>query len=240
MYIRPPPPPLFLAIRHFSGGRGEGLHILTSPPRYDRNFIRPPSFTHPLFHRRVNSGMGVWGCKMWPPPPKGASEQRFVRHRTVIPVAMHICPYPSVLASSWNLPEDRPKGTDRAQTRISTDNRRIRQQKRKFRELKNGVFGKPCLWGGTPAIFVIFVVSRGLSSKTLVLLVRTQIRHFRRFSSKSPSFGGTKARFTKSTVSWTPRSLSTCSNFWVSGYLPLGLRSSCGRHPLRLTPQDQP
>ena len=29
----------------------------------------------------------------------------------------------------------------------------------------------------TPAIFVIFVVSRGLSSKALVLLVRTQIRH---------------------------------------------------------------
>ena len=34
---------------------------------------------------------------------------------------------------------------------------------------------------GTPAIVVIFVVSRGLSSKALVLLVRTQIRHFRRF-----------------------------------------------------------
>ena len=35
---------------------------------------------------------------------------------------------------------------------------------------------------GTPAIFVIF------SSKTLVLLVRTQIRHFRRFRQKTPSF----------------------------------------------------
>ena len=54
---------------------------------------------------------------------------------------------------------------------------------------------------GTPAIFV---VSRGLSSKTLVLLVRTQICHFRRFRQKPPCFGGTKARFTKSTVSWTP------------------------------------
>ena len=44
---------------------------------------------------------------------------------------------------------------------------------------KNGAFGKPCLCPRD--IFVIFVVSRGLSSKALVLLVRTQIRHFRRF-----------------------------------------------------------
>ena len=57
---------------------------------------------------------------------------------------------------------------------------------------------------GTPAIFVVFVVSRGLSSKALVLLARTQIRHFRRFRQNPPRFGGTKARFTKSTVSWTP------------------------------------
>ena len=41
---------------------------------------------------------------------------------------------------------------------------------------------------GTLAIFVIFIGSRGLSSKTLVLLVRTQIRHFRRFRQKNPSF----------------------------------------------------
>ena len=41
---------------------------------------------------------------------------------------------------------------------------------------------------GTPAIFVIFVVPRGLSSKALVLLVRTQIRRFRRFPSKTPLF----------------------------------------------------
>ena len=34
---------------------------------------------------------------------------------------------------------------------------------------------------GTPAIFVIFVVSRGSSSKALALLVRMQIRHFRHF-----------------------------------------------------------
>ena len=53
---------------------------------------------------------------------------------------------------------------------------------------------------GTPAIFVIFVVSRGSSSKALVLLVRMQIRHFRHFRQKPPFSGGTKARFTKSTV----------------------------------------
>ena len=41
---------------------------------------------------------------------------------------------------------------------------------------------------GTPAIFVIFVVSRGSSSKALVLLVRMQIRHFRRFRQKPPFF----------------------------------------------------
>ena len=41
---------------------------------------------------------------------------------------------------------------------------------------------------GTPAIFVIFVVSRGSSSKALVLLVRMQIRHFRHFRQKPPFF----------------------------------------------------
>ena len=59
---------------------------------------------------------------------------------------------------------------------------------------------------GTPAIFVIFVVSRGSSSKTLVLLVRMQIRHFRHFRQKPPFSGGTKARFIKSTVFGTPKS----------------------------------
>ena len=57
---------------------------------------------------------------------------------------------------------------------------------------------------GTPAIFVIFVVSWGSSSKALVLLVRMQIRHFRHFRQKPPFSGGTKARFTKSTVFGTP------------------------------------
>ena len=56
----------------------------------------------------------------------------------------------------------------------------------------------------TPAIFVIFVVSRGSSSKALVLLVRMQIRHFRHFRQKPTFSGGTKARFTKSTVFGTP------------------------------------
>ena len=41
---------------------------------------------------------------------------------------------------------------------------------------------------GTPAIFVIFVVSRGSSSKALVLLVRMQIRHFRHFRQTTPFF----------------------------------------------------
>ena len=121
---------------------------------------------------------------------------------------------------------------------------------------KNGAFGKPCLCPRDTRHFRHFVVSRGLSSKALVLLnvpqkgvrkrgvghffflfrspfgnhfvtfltffghffapipfclppfaagfllVRTQIRHiFAPFSSKTPFFlGGTKARFTKSTV----------------------------------------
>ena len=45
---------------------------------------------------------------------------------------------------------------------------------------------------GTPTIFVIFVVSRGLSSKAFVLLVRMQIRHFRRFRQKPLVLAGQK------------------------------------------------
>ena len=74
---------------------------------------------------------------------------------------------------------------------------------------------------GTPAIFVIFVVSRGLSSKTFVLLVRMQVRHFRCFRQKPPFLGGTKARFTKSTVSWTPK----CR---VLGSVARGSTGTCG------------
>ena len=53
----------------------------------------------------------------------------------------------------------------------------------------------------TPAIFVI---SWDLSSKALVLLVRTQICHFRRFRQKFPRFGRTKAQFAKGTAFGTP------------------------------------
>ena len=68
---------------------------------------------------------------------------------------------------------------------------------------------------GTPAIFVIFFVSRGSSGKALALLVRMQIRHFRQ---KTPFFfGGTKARFTKSTVFRTPNFLCRLM------FLPFGL-----------------
>ena len=74
---------------------------------------------------------------------------------------------------------------------------------------------------GTPAIFVIFVVSRGSSSKALVLLVRMQIRHFRHFRQKPPFSGGTKARFTKSTVFGTPKAqgdfLQTFQRFGPKG-----------------------
>ena len=45
---------------------------------------------------------------------------------------------------------------------------------------------------GTPAIFVIFVVSQGSSSKALVLLVRMQIRHFRHFRQKPLFLAGQK------------------------------------------------
>ena len=60
---------------------------------------------------------------------------------------------------------------------------------------------------GTPAILVIFVVSRGSSSKALVLLVRMQIRHFRHFRQKPPFSGGTKAWFTNNTIFGTPNLL---------------------------------
>ena len=57
---------------------------------------------------------------------------------------------------------------------------------------------------GTPAIFVIFV-SRGLSSKALVSLVRMQIRHIRRFRQKKPSFWLDKSTvYQKHRSSWTP------------------------------------
>ena len=68
---------------------------------------------------------------------------------------------------------------------------------RHFREQKTA-FGKPCLCPRDTRHFCHF------RCKALVLLVRTQIRHFRRFRLKRPLFGGIKARFTKSTVFLDP------------------------------------
>ena len=95
---------------------------------------------------------------------------------------------------------------------------------------------------GTPAIFVIFVVSQGSSSKALVLLVRMQIRHFRHFRQNRPFSGGTKARFTKSTVFGTPKLLLHPGHlrpviikpvgriFEISDSNPIrGKRGKCGR-----------
>ena len=75
-----------------------------------------------------------------------------------------------------------------------------------------------------PAIFVIFVVSRGSSSKALVLLVRMQIRHFRHFRQKPPFSGGTKARFTKSTVFGTPT--NDCNLLQTWGISPTPCKTS--------------
>ena len=68
---------------------------------------------------------------------------------------------------------------------------------------------------GTPVIFVIFVVSRGSSSKALVLLVRMQIRHFRHFRQNPPFSGGTNERFTKSTVFGTPTLCVLCLSVFL-------------------------
>ena len=69
-----------------------------------------------------------------------------------------------------------------------------------FGEQKKGAFGKPCLWPRDTRHFRRLTVS----SKTLVSLVRTQIRYFRRFRHNPRLFGGTQARFTKGTVFGTP------------------------------------
>ena len=58
----------------------------------------------------------------------------------------------------------------------------------------------------TPAIFVIFVIFTGSEQQSPSLLLRTRIRHFRRFGQKPPlSWQGTKARFNKSTAFATLR-----------------------------------
>ena len=56
----------------------------------------------------------------------------------------------------------------------------------------------------TQAIFVIFVVFTGSEQQSPCLLGRTQVCHFRRFRQNPFFWQGTKARFTKSTVSATP------------------------------------
>ena len=66
-----------------------------------------------------------------------------------------------------------------------------------WKDPRNRAFGKPCPCPRDTRHFVIFVVSRGSSSKALVLLVRMQIRHFRHFRQTPPFSGRTKAWFTK-------------------------------------------
>ena len=85
---------------------------------------------------------------------------------------------------------------------------------------------------GTPAIFVIFVVSRGSSSKALVLLVRMQIRHLRHFRQKPPCSGGTKARFTKAPFSG-PRYRQEKTIFELFSSAKIG--KSCIRAPGAIT-----
>ena len=58
----------------------------------------------------------------------------------------------------------------------------------RFREQKTVPLVNHAFARVTPTIFVIIVVSRGLSSKALVLLVRTQIRIFAPFSSQTSLF----------------------------------------------------
>ena len=70
----------------------------------------------------------------------------------------------------------------------------------------------------TPAIFVIFVVSQGLSSKTLVLLVRMQIRHFRRFRQNPLFLAGQKHGLPKAPF-LGPQSLGKSTD---NGFVNLG------------------
>ena len=75
-----------------------------------------------------------------------------------------------------------------------------------FQGTKNHAFGKPCLCPRDTRHFCHFRRFTGfeLSSKALVLPVRTRIRHFRRFRQNPSRFGGTKARFTEGTLLGTP------------------------------------
>ena len=107
-----------------------------------------------------------------------------------------------------------PPRLDRKSTRQTGHFHKWLQSKH-VREQKTGPLVNHAFARVTPAIFVIFVVTQGLSSKALVVLVRTQMRQLRRFRQKPPLFGWTKARFTKGTVFGTPnmemsRRISLC------------------------------
>ena len=58
---------------------------------------------------------------------------------------------------------------------------------------KNGAFGKQCLCPRDTRHSRHFRRFTGFEQQSPVLLVRMQIRHFRRFRQKPPLFGGTKA-----------------------------------------------
>ena len=84
------------------------------------------------------------------------------------------------------------------------------------------LFVNHALARGTPAIFVIFVVSRGSSSKALVLLVRMQIRHFRHFR---PLFlAGQKHGLPKAPFSGPRQNLVVCE-FYAEALFCALLRS---------------
>ena len=79
----------------------------------------------------------------------------------------------------------------------------------------------------TPAIFVIVVLSRGLSSKALVLLVRTQIRHFRPLSSNKPLF-------------WQGDKGTVCQRYRFFFFFPRFVSRTNQRNPLLPTPFASP
>ena len=66
----------------------------------------------------------------------------------------------------------------------------------------------------TPAIFLILSFSQGLSSKALVLLVRTQIRRFRHFRQEPPPLlAGDKGTVYQRRLFWTP-TIGGCRKCW--------------------------
>ena len=75
--------------------------------------------------------------------------------------------------------------------------------------------------------FVIFVASRGLSSKTLVAPVRTQLCHFRRFRHKPLSFWRDKGTVHQRHRFWDPE-----YHLFQNGYRPTFLSELTSRLPL--------